>query len=111
MTEQQKIHIAMLNSFNVLTGRVGLDTILTSNVPMFSHTIDEEPNFHNIMFIVRYFEQVEMFEECLLLKMFVDETFDEDGNFIEELCKCPHPKVITYSFKTKCEICNLKLKH
>jgi len=61
--------------------------------------------------VKKYFEQVEMFEECLLLKMFVDETFDEDGNFIAELCECPHPKIINYSIQTKCEICNLKLKH
>jgi len=111
MTEQQKIHIAMMNSFNVLTGRVGVEKIFASNVPMFSHSIEDEPNLQNILFIVKYFEQVEMFEECLLLKMFVDETFDEDGNFIAELCECPHPKIINYSIQTKCEICNLKLKH
>lgn len=111
MTEQQKIHIAMINSYNVLTGRASIDDVLSSNIPMFSHAIDEEPHLENIMFIVRYFEKVEMFEECLILKMYVDETFDEDGNFIEELCVCPYPKIFKYSFKTECEICGEKLKH
>jgi len=111
MTEQQKIHIAMVNSFNVLTKRVSIEQIFNSDIPMFSHAIEDEPNFNNVMFIVKYFEKVEMFEECLLLKMYADETFDEDGNFIEELCECPYPKIIEYSFQTECKICNLKLKH
>lgn len=111
MTEQQKIHIAMMNSYNVLTGAASIDSVINSNIPMFSHTIDEEPNFHNIMFIVRYFEEVEMFEECLNLKIYIDNTFDENGNPKEILCSCPYPKITEYSFKTKCKVCELNLRH
>lgn len=111
MTEQQKIHIAMMNSYNVLTGRVNIEAIFNSNIPMFSHTIDEEPNLNNLMFIVKYFEQVEMFEECLNLKIYIDGIFDDEGNLKGELCSCPYPNITEYSFKTKCKICNLNLRH
>lgn len=111
MTEQQKIHIAMINSYNVLVGEATVDEILDSNIAMFSHDFDDELKYHNVMFILKYFEQIEMFDKCVVLSAFIDKTFDKSGNHKEKTCDCPYPEISTYETKTKCDACKRKVKH
>lgn len=110
MTEQQKIHIAMINSFNVITGKATLDDIMDSNIPLFSHDFNEEYNYDNIMFITDYFSKIEMFEECVELQQFIASTFDKSGKHKEKVCECPYPKIEKYEEKTKCASCKMKIK-
>jgi len=111
MTEQQKIHIAMMNSYNVLTGKCSIEDIFNSDVPMFSHVIDDEPNQDNVLFIIKYFEKIDMFEQCLELKQYITDTFDDEGNITTKICPCPYPEITEYSFNTKCNICKQKLRY
>ena len=110
MTEQQKIHIAMLNSFKVLTGEATLDDILDSNVPLFSHNFEEDVEFREVQFIMKYFEQIEMFEKCFALSHYIEKTFDKNGFPLEKTCECAYPDIKVYEEKTKCSLCNIKLK-
>lgn len=110
MTEQQKIHIAMVNSFNVIVGNATVDDILDSNVPLFSHDFDDEFQYDNLMFILKYFEQIEMFDKCATLSAFIDRTFDKAGRHKEKACECPYPDVKVYEPKTKCSSCDRKIK-
>jgi len=110
MTEQQKIHIAMINSFNVIVGEATIDDVLDSNLSLFSHDFEEELNYENIMFILKYFEQIEMFDKCSKLMTFIDNTFDREGNYKEKACECPYPDIKLYEAKTKCSTCNRKIK-
>ena len=84
MTEQQKIHIAMINSYNVIVGNVDIDDVLDSNVSLFSHDFEEELQYDNMVFILKYFEQIEMFDKCIILSAFIDKTFDKTGKHKEK---------------------------
>jgi hypothetical protein len=110
MTEQQKIHIAMINSYNVIVGNVDIDDVLDSNVSLFSHDFEEELQYDNMVFILKYFEQIEMFDKCIILSAFIDKTFDKTGKHKEKACECPYPEIELYEAKTKCSTCKRKLK-
>jgi hypothetical protein len=110
MTEQQKIHVAMINSFNVITGKATIDDVLDSNVALFSHDFNEELQYDNLMFILKYFEQIEMFDKCSEFMVFIDSTFDRKGKHKEKACECPYPDIKSYGLKTKCDTCNRKIR-
>ena len=110
MTEQQKIHIAMINSFNVILEKATIDDVLDSNLPLFSHDFDDELQYDNMVFILKYFEQIEMFDKCSEFKAFIDKTFDNRGQHKEKACGCAYPDIKLYEPKIKCSTCNMKIK-
>lgn len=109
MTEQQKIHVAMLNSYNVITETFTIDEIMDSGVPLFSHIPDEEISIEAINFILYYFQQQEMYEHCLALTEYINENFNKDGSLKAELCECEYPEISEYTKKMKCAKCNKRL--
>jgi hypothetical protein len=110
MTEQQKIHIAMVNSFNVILDKATIDDVLDSNLALFSHEFEEELEYDNLMFILKYFEDIEMFDKCSEFKAFIDKTFDNKGQHKEKACNCPYPDIKFYEPKIKCSSCSRKIK-
>ena len=100
----------MLNSYYVLTEQVDVSKILASDVPYFSHNITESITLENLNYLIYYFEQMEMFEQCLELEKISVRTFDEHGNNIEIGCECDYPSIGEYSLKTTCGTCNRKMK-
>ena len=110
MTEQQKIHIAMINSFNVILEKATIDDVLDSNLALFSHEFEEELEYDNLIFILKYFEDIEMFDKCSEFKAFIDRTFDNKGQHREKACSCPYPDIKFYEPKIKCSACNMKIK-
>jgi len=109
MTEEQKVHIAMINSFNVLTNKVNIDEIMESDVPYLSHHPSEFIQMNAANFILMYFTEREMFEHCAELQMFIEKTFNQDGTLKEKTCECEMPEINQYSKKTICSICNMRL--
>lgn len=109
MTEQQKIHIAMLNSYNVITDTFTIDEIMDSGVPLFSHIPDEEISIEALNFILYYFQQQEMYEHCLALTEYMAENFNSDGSSKIETCDCEYPEILEYTKKMKCSKCNKRL--
>ena len=109
MTEQQKIHVAMLNSYNVITGFATVDEIMDSGVPMFSHIPDEEVSVDAISFIIHYFQVQEMYEHCIILSDFVSKNFNDDGTPKFESCSCECPEISEYTKKMYCSNCGKRL--
>lgn len=109
MTEEQKIHVAMINSYNVITEAYSIDEIMDSGVPMFSHIPDEEVSIEAINFIIYYFQQQEMYEHCIALTEYMDKNFNKDGSPKAEVCLCECPEISEYTKKMKCSKCNKRL--
>lgn len=109
MTESQRIHIAMINSYNVITETFTFDEIMDSGVPMFSHIPDEEVSIEAINFIIYYFQQQEMYEHCVALTEYMDKNFNKDGTSKIESCDCECPEISEYTKKMKCAKCDKRL--
>ena len=110
MTEQQRIHIAMINSYNIITETFKVEEIMESEIPMFSHVPDEDISIENINFILFYFQQQEMYEHCVALTEYIDNNFNKDGSSKAELCICERPEILEYAKKMKCSKCNKRLR-
>lgn len=110
MTEEQLIHISMINSFNVITGRNNPDEIMDSAVSVFAHIPKEDPPFELIEMMIEYFTAFEMFEKCFELSIIMREMYTPDGKPREQLCECTLPEIVEYSRKMVCGYCNKKLK-
>jgi len=110
MTQEQMIHVGMVNSFNLITERNTLDEIAMSDVSLFAHIPDEEVPIELVELMIDYFQSYEMFENCKELMDYIDENFDEDGTRIVDECECPQPVIIDYSRKMYCGHCTKRLK-
>lgn len=109
MIEEKKIHIAMVNSFNVITKRVSVGKVLYSDIPLFAHDFHNGADAETLKAIIAYFEVNEMFERCAELK---DLLTKMNGNSIADSgisCQCKFPELKTYSNKTKCAKCKKQL--
>lgn len=104
------VHIGMINSFNVLMENVTVEQVIKSGIGLFSHSPDEDAAMESIEFMIFYFKGIEMYEKCAQLKEYVSKTFNEDGTYKEECCKCEYPEIDEYIPKIKCSVCNLRLK-
>jgi hypothetical protein len=109
MTEEQKIHVAMMNSYNVITEAYSIDEVLESGIPLFSHIPDQEITMDTLAFIIYYFQEQEMYEHCFELTEFAKKNFNEDGTSKIELCQCPKPLIKNYEKKMQCACCNKRL--
>ena len=110
MNSTQKIHLGMINSFNVLTGKVNMQDIISSGIGIFAHIPDEETALESINFMLFYFKELEMYDKCAKLKEYIEITFNEDGTYKEKCCECEYPEIEEYVLKVKCSICSLRLK-
>lgn len=109
MNSKQRVHIGMVNSLKLLTGKVSMDELIRSRLAILSHSPEDERLLESIKFIIFYFEENEMFEECAELQQYISNTFDDSGNFKIDLCQCEMPNIKEYTSQTKCSICNLNL--
>lgn len=106
MKQKQLIHIAMLNSYNVITGKIDEHIVMETAIPMFAHVPNEDLPEKNLTSIIKYFESLEMYEECEELKKEYDLRFDSSGEPRDELCECEYPTILKYNWEqTRCGIC------
>jgi hypothetical protein len=110
MNEQQRVHIAMLNSYNLVMENATIDDILDSSIPIFAHVPNENITIDAIEFMIYYFKSHEMFEYCAKLKDFIIENFNDDGTLKDNSCKCELPDIDGYNNKIKCIKCNKIIK-
>lgn len=110
MTNEQLIHIGMLNSFNVITERNTFEEIMESELSMFAHVPDEIPQYEVLVLMVEYFASFEMFEHCIELKDYINLNYHKDGTPKQIGCECPQPVIKSYSRKMYCGACNKRLK-
>ena len=110
MTNEQMIHISMINSYNVITNKVTVEEITNSGIGVFCHSPEENDGMDSIEFMIKYFQNLEMYEKCVDLKKYISETFNPDGTYKDDLCECSYPEIESYTPIVKCSICSLKIK-
>lgn len=110
MTQEQRIHIGMVNSFNLITERNTLEEIASSDISLFAHLPDEEIPLDLIRLMMNYFQSFEMFEHCAELMDYMEENFNDDGTRIIDDCICPQPLIEYYSKKSYCGICEKRMR-
>lgn len=64
MEQDAIIHHAMVNSFNILTGKSTVSKIVESGYPMIVFFPEEFTATEVINCLVDYFENIEMYENC-----------------------------------------------
>lgn len=109
MTQEQMIHIGMINSFNVITERNTVEEIASSDLSLFAHLPDKDIPLDFIRLMVDYFQSFEMFEHCIDLMDYIKLNFNDDGTRKIEGCECPQPTIESYSKKMYCGNCNKRL--
>lgn len=110
MTEQQQVHIGMINSFNIITQRNTVYEVMSSGIGYFAHIPDREPDFDTLEDMLHYFSEIEMFEKCIELLKYMEDNFNEDGSEKFERCDCDYPVIEEYSPNMVCGGCKLKLR-
>lgn len=110
MTQEQMIHIGMINSFNLLTERNTFEEIISSDVSLFAHVPDQDIPLDLIQLMMDYFQSFEMFENCVDLMEYIALNFNDDGTRIYDGCECPQPTITKYGKNMTCGVCDKKLK-
>lgn len=110
MTKKQRLHIGMINSYNLLTEIATLSEILESGVAIFSHVPDDIPTLNELEKILFYFQEIEMFEHCTHIVKYMEINYDEDGNLRGEDCDCDYPSIVKYEKNMKCGACFKRLR-
>jgi len=110
MTGSQVVHIGMLNSYNVLTGKATMSDVINSNVSLFAHVPDEDIDSQFIDLMILYFQDCEMFEHCAELLHFYKENFNDDGTRKGEECECEFPDIKEYTNQIKCSQCKNNIR-
>lgn len=96
----------MINSYNVISGKVSINEIIQSGIGLFSHRPGSDDEYEAIQFMILYFTKLEMYEKCSVLKKYIEDTFNEDGSHKEIFCNCDMPDIHSYIPKVTCSICN-----
>lgn len=111
MTQEQMIHVGMINSFNLLTERNTLEEIVKSDVSLFAHVPDQDVPIELINLMIDYFKSFEMFECCAELMEYISLNYNDDGTRIMlDICECPQPMITEYGKNMLCGKCNKRLK-
>jgi hypothetical protein len=110
MTEQQQLHIGMINSFNIISGKCSAFEVMSSGVGFFAHIPDEDPDFETVNNMLDYFAEIDMFEKCLEIVEYMEENFNEDGTDKVVVCECERPEIESYSKKVFCANCNNRIR-
>jgi hypothetical protein len=108
MKKKQDVHVGMVNSFNVLTGRITVEKIASLGIPVFAHNPNKTVQKENVEFMIFYFKDLEMYERCKELSDYIEKTYNSDGSFKASFCDCNQPE-IDYLDNPKCTICNLEI--
>ena len=110
MTQEQLIHVGMINSFNLITERNTLDEIIMSDVSLFAHIPDEDVPLDLIRLMIEYFQSYDMFENCADLMDYAALNYNEDGTRITNDCECPQPVITEYSKNMYCGHCQKRIR-
>lgn len=106
MRQKQLLHVAMLNSYNLITGKATYEAITESPIAMFAHLPDEPLESSNIKMLISYFEGKEMFEHCANIKKIYDIRFNPDGSPKDYECQCDYPEILRYEYdEVRCALC------
>lgn len=106
MNIKQKLHLAMINTYNIVTKRATLEQILNSDINILAHIPDEDVSIELVNMMIDYFKDVEMYEICIELTELSQTMFNEDGTLKVIVCECNYPEFDSYEGTIKCNKCN-----
>jgi len=106
MKEKQFIHIAMLNSFSLITGSVSLTELQISGLPMLVHDPLDDVSIDVINDIIEYFESIEMYEKCAKLKNMYKGRLSNNNYYT---CECDFPIIKKYTEDIRCDTCRKRI--
>jgi hypothetical protein len=105
MNKETIRHIAMVNSFNVITSRSSVEEVMEAGIGYFGHEIGGEFDSTEITRVLKYFEKLEMYEYCSELSKVIYELDKE-----MPMCDCDYPLFDTYSpSEVDCLSCGLPI--
>lgn len=110
MTEQQQLHIGMINSFNIISGKCSAFEVMSSGVGFFAHIPDEDPDYETVNNMLDYFAEIDMFEKCVEIVEYMEANFNEDGTDKVAVCECERPAIESYSKKVFCANCGKRIR-
>jgi len=111
MTDKQLLHIAMENSYNIVTGATTLEDILNTDMIIFCHHPEEPIDYPNLSLMIIYYEKIEHYEKCQKLKEIVDNLFIQNSSIDPNECKCDLPSIKKYATPMVCGSCKKVLNY
>lgn len=104
--KEEKLHQAMMNSFNLITNKITYNDLFDLGKFYLVHIPDEPVTIYDLDIMIDYFEELEMYENCAELKKLLDIELEEEQNQ-EEVCECKNPKIYDdEDGNIKCQTCN-----
>lgn len=110
MNTQQTIHLAMINSYNVILGYATVDEVLDSGIAVFTHMPNYEVDLDVLYLMLAYFQEIEMYENCSSLVEYINKNWNEDGTKKDVYCECDQPSFDKYEAEMKCKKCDKTIK-
>lgn len=90
MNDKQILHVAMQNSYNVITHKCTIEEVETEGTPFFIHFPDRDIDKASIKIMTMYFIIEEDYEKCEELKNLYELLFQEE--MPQLICECARPK-------------------
>jgi hypothetical protein len=110
MNTQQTIHVAMINSYNVILGYATIEEIVDSGIGVFTHLPEYDVELEVLETMIDYFQEMEMYEYCASLVSFINENWNEDRSKKKIYCECDLPSFDKYEPDIRCRVCNKRIK-
>jgi len=89
MNEQEILHVAMHNSYNVITHKCTIEEVENKGTPFFIHFPDRDIDKASIKIMVMYFVTEEEYEKCKELTELYELLFQEE--MPQLICDCKTP--------------------
>lgn len=110
MTKEQVMHISMINSYNLLTGKAKIENIIYSGIGLFSVMPNNDATEEELDAMIYYFESVDMFEHCSEIIDYKYKEFNPDGSHKHDNCNCDMPLIESYPLLMSCGRCKGRLR-
>lgn len=108
MNEKQMLHVAMQNSYNVITHKCTIQEVEEDGTPLFIHFPDRDVDKASIKIMVMYFIVEEEYEKCKELTELYELLFQEE--MPQLLCDCSKPYYeMTDDDEIECSNCGRKV--
>ena len=64
MDDEFVVHVAMMNSYDILVNKMSPNEFLETDFPYFAHNIGRPPSNDDILNLIDYFSDQEDYEKC-----------------------------------------------
>ena len=75
LSDDEELHMAHLNSYDVIVMGADIQTIINTDIYMFMHDPSYPHEEEDVLLLLKYFEEIEEYEKCIIIKKFYDESY------------------------------------